>query len=299
MIPASVRGLRGPSCPRGLTKRVHKPGPASVANVRKLLPLSRADTGSARPAAARSPHPGAPRGEGAAGARRTGSARRKAHLDAPGRASSGPGSRTAVSGSARGAPAPQIPSWHAAPQPGCALLPARPDRSYPGNGQGLLEVLAPHEAEAPWSRALEDYLLGGHGETTRGDRRGRTRCAGLPGSCRRKSARREHGEPGAGGRRERAGAGAAPPRPRRPARPPACPRPLLARRARTGGGFSAARPLRRTRPQHRLPAPPSPRGPPLPAPPWVLGERQAGSRTPRGRQSPAQRLRKLSLEVPC
>lgn len=141
VLPAGVRGLRGPSCPRGLTKGVHKPGPASVANVRKLLPLSRADTGSARPAAARSPRPGAPRGVRGCRRETHGERSPQAHLDAPGLASSGPGYRTAVSGSARGAPAPPDPLL-------ARRSPARL-RPAPGASRPLLPGKWPGVARSP------------------------------------------------------------------------------------------------------------------------------------------------------
>lgn len=139
---------------------------------------------------------------------------------------------------------PQVPSRarHSPARDGSAPRGSQ-GSPYPGNGERLLEVLAPHEAEAPGSRALQDYLLGGHGAATAGgDPRGQTgqdaeRRAGLPGSCRRKSARRGLVEPAAGG--SWAGGGRGRLRPgrvaaARPSRPPARgPQPPPAPRART------------------------------------------------------------------
>lgn len=103
----------------------------------------------------------------------------------------------AVSDSALGAPASPDP-LQATP------LPARPRLSYPGNGERLLEVLAPHEAEAPRPRALEHYLLGAHGVAkASGGLRGKTRqdAAGIP----RQLLEKERAPPplGAWGGRER------------------------------------------------------------------------------------------------
>ena len=190
---------------------------------------------------------------GAAGPRCAESARRtwrtwlRPAAPAPSRAP-----EAAVSDSARGAPAAPGPLWVTPlPSPGWPRSPRVPGCSYPGNGERLLEVLAPHEAEAPRSRALERYLLRGHGAATAvGNSRGQTgqdaeRRAGLPGSCRRKRARRGSGEPGAGG--SWAGGGRGRLRPGRvaaacPACPPArgrsCP-PALG--ARTGPGRESGR----------------------------------------------------------
>lgn len=290
VIPSRVRDLRGLSCPRGVTKRVPTPGSASVANVRKLLPLSRADTGTARPAAARSPRPGPPRRRGCGPETH----RERSPQGAPGRARPcqlGPGlPNRRLRQRPRGPGPPRSPAGTPLPSPGAPRSLRVPTALTREMARGCSKSLPPTRRKphgpGPW-RTICWVVMAKRPAGTDGTDGGAL-------SEKERAARAR--EPGAGGRRERAGAGAAPPRPRRPARParpPAGRPPVPARRARTGGGAGWGPGSPQPGPSAVSRPPPSPRlPPPLAAPPWVLGESRAGSGTPPRRQSPAQRFGK-------
>lgn len=225
VLAPSVRGLRGPCSSRRRTKRVHTPGRASEAKERKVPPsFSRTrELRAGGRLALRAQRLGRGAGPEARGKR---SMRRAP--GAPGcarRPSSVPGSRNRrLRQRPRGPGLPGLPRVPPLPSRGAPRSPRAPGCSYPGNGERLLEVLAPHEAEAPWPRALENYLLGGHGTAkASGDPRRQTRqdaagALGSPAALRVRAPRA-----GSAGRAGRAGRGRLRPgggEAARPARPP-------------------------------------------------------------------------------